>query len=129
MAFTIHCDLDITDGFEPDALLGSIEFSDGGTAFGERAVYLDTWLCALNQSARSIEGGSREAVIDLIEEPQPLQVVLDSLGTVHLAFRHKEVIAGTVADFRSAVAEATNSFVKRVRKLSNSDYELPCEMK
>jgi hypothetical protein len=124
MSFTIHCKLDITDGFEPDALVGRIRFSDGQKSFQEEAVYLDSWLRALNKAAGKMEAGSREEKIDMVEEPQPLIVSRDPSGSIHVAFRGKEVVAPTAADFRQSVIDATESFVTRVREMSGGDYDL-----
>ena len=126
MSFTISCELDITDGFEPDALLGTILFSDGQRLLQERAVYLDTWLCALKKAAKNIKVDSKETLIDIVEESQPLQVVRDSSGLVHVSFRGKEVTAPTITHFQQSVRDVIDLFVSRVRELTGGDYDLPC---
>jgi hypothetical protein len=124
MSFTIHCELDTTDGFELGALVGMISFSDGQRSFQEEAVYLDSWLLALNKAAGKMDAGSQEEVLDMVEEPQPLRVSRDPSGAIHVVFRGKEAAAPTATDFRQSVTGATESFVARVREMSGTDYGL-----
>jgi len=125
MPFKVECELDLTDGFELESLVGRIRLSDGKRSLQEDAVYLDSWLQALGKAAMEMEGGSKETVIDMVEEPQPLVVSRDQFGSVHISFKGREVAVQTPADFRRVVEGATELFVSQVQRLSGGEYQLP----
>jgi hypothetical protein len=125
MDFKIESQLDLSDGFDEDSLLGKIRLSDGVHSIAEESVYLDSWLDALWAGSRTVRNSSSKFAIDIREHSQPLRVHRDRTGAVHVAFRDTEVIAPSTDEFEQAVLSAIARFTDEVSNLSGKEYELP----
>lgn len=125
MGFKIEPQLDLSDGFDEDSLLGKIRLTDGVHSITEESVYLDSWLEALWAGARAARSSCSKSAIEIPEHPQPLRVHRDRSGAVHVAFRDSDVIAFSVDEFEQAILSAIAWFTDEVSKLSGKEYELP----
>ena len=125
MSFQIEWQLDLSEHFDEQSLLGSIRLTDGVHSITEESVYLDSWLDALLIAARTGRSNSRESVIEIPEHPQPLRVHRDRVGTVHVSFQNKEVMASSLDEFEQAILAAIAAFTDKVAKLSGKAYDLP----
>ena len=125
MDFKIQAQLDLSDGFDEDSLLGKIRLTDGVHSISEESVYLDSWLDALWAGSRTVRNSCSKSAIEIPEHPQPLCVHRDRTGAVHLAFRDAEVIARSTDEFEQAILSAIAGFTDEVSKLSGREYELP----
>lgn len=67
----IQCFLDKTVSATSADLLGEIRISDGRNTISESVTYIDSWLEALEEGAKSLTH-ENTASVDLIEEPYPL---------------------------------------------------------
>lgn len=86
-------------------LLGEIRISDGRNTILEGDTYIDSWLEALEEGAKSLEHEST-ASIDLVEEPLPL-IFERRDNYIKLSYGNMFIFVDTVEEIYSSIREAS----------------------
>lgn len=100
----IQCFLDKTVSAASGDLLGEIRISDGRNTISESVTYIDSWLEALEQGAKSL-AHENTASIDLIEEPHPLTFERRD-SYIKLSYGDMFVFVNTVEEIDASVQNA-----------------------
>lgn len=87
-------------------LLGEIRLSDGRNTISERLTYIDSWLEALEEGAKSLKH-KNTASIDLIEEPDPLTFEKRE-DYIKLSYGDMFIFVNSVDEISSSVLVALN---------------------
>jgi hypothetical protein len=98
--------LDKKENVTSSDLLGEIRISDGRNTISEKLTYIDSWLEALEEGAKSLEH-ENSVSIDLIEEPDPLTFEKRD-GYVKLSYGDMFIFVNTVDEIYSSVQVALN---------------------
>jgi len=98
--------LDKKESATSSELLGEIRLSDGRNTISERLTYIDSWLEALEEGAKSLRD-KNTASIDLIEEPDPLTFQKRD-DYIKLSYGNMFIFVNTVDEICSSVQIALN---------------------
>jgi len=111
----IQCIFDPESGRSGLDPLGRLAISDDNSEIVVDPTYFDSWLAALIDAFQRIQT-TNHVVVEVSEEPKPLQIDISANGQIVFSYEGREVGASGRKEFENALSAAANSFLNELKE-------------